>query len=284
MNGNSIQDQSVNGKSISGRSLQLFVEHVSWSVAKHRILDSVLLDVQPGEFVGLIGPNGSGKSSLLRTIYRVLKPDAGVITLDGADVWSMNPREAALRTAVVTQEHASEFDFTVHEIVMMGRNPRKGMFARDTQDDFTIVEEALHRVNMVGFAGRAFNTLSGGEKQRVLVARALAQQARFLVLDEPTNHLDIRYQLEILTLLKELDVTTLAALHDLNLAAHYCDRLFLIDRGTVVASGLPEEVLQPALICEVYGVDADVDRHPHTGQLQVTYLPLTDGKHVHGQR
>lgn len=260
-------------------ALKLFVEDVSWSVEERTIVDGALLEAEPGEFVGLIGPNGSGKSSLLRTIYRVLKPDAGVISLDGEDVWRMDAREAARRTAVVMQERTSEFDFTVHEIVMMGRNPHKGMFERDTKDDFAIIQDALERVNMTDFAGRSFNTLSGGEKQRVLVARALAQQARFLVLDEPTNHLDIRYQLEMLMLVRGLGVTTLAALHDLNLAAHYCDRLFLLDRGTIVAFGAPEDVLQPALIRQVYHVDAHVERSPRTGQLQITYLPLLNGEH-----
>lgn len=266
------------------QALKLCVEDVSWSVEERTIVDGVLLDVEPGEFVGLIGPNGSGKSSLLRTIYRVLKPDAGMISLNGEDVWCMDAREAARCTAVVMQERTSEFDFTVHEMVMMGRNPHKGMFDRDTRADFAIVNEALARVGMADFAGRAFNTLSGGEKQRVLVARALAQQARFLVLDEPTNHLDIRYQLEMLMLVKGLGVTTLAALHDLNLAAHYCDRLFLMDRGAIVAFGPPEAVLQPARIRQVYHVDAHVERSPRTGQLQITYMPLRNGENRYGEK
>ncbi|MBI3959168.1 MAG: ABC transporter ATP-binding protein [Chloroflexi bacterium] len=258
--------------------MKLFVENVSWSVEERTIVDSVLLDVQPGEFVGLIGPNGSGKSSLLRTIYRVLKPDAGLITLDEESVWAMDARQAALRTAVVAQERMSEFDFTVYEIVMMGRNPHKGLFDRDTEADFAIIENALEQVNMLPFVSRTFQTLSGGEKQRVLLARALVQQARFLVLDEPTNHLDIRYQLEMLMLVKDLGVTTLAALHDLNLAAHYCDRLFMIDKGRVVSSGRPEDVLQPARIRQVYHVDAHVDRHHRTGQLQIAFVPLENNQ------
>ncbi len=202
----------------------------------------------------------------------MLKPDAGLITLDGDDLWQMDARQAAQRTAVVAQEQASEFDFTVHEIVMMGRNPHKGLFDRDTPADFAIVEDALRQVDLLEFARRSFRTLSGGEKQRALVA--LAQQARFLVLDEPTNHLDIRYQLEILALVKGVGVTSLAALHDLNLAAHYCDRIFLLHEGQVVACGAPEEVLQPSLIREIYCVDAYVERHPVTQQLQVTFFPL----------
>lgn len=269
-----------NGK--SQESLKLLVEDVSWAVDERTIVNGVLLDVEPGEFVGLIGPNGSGKSSLLRTIYRVLRPDAGVISLNGEDVWTMDARTAARHTAVVMQERTSDFDFTVHEMVMMGRNPHKNLFSRDTKDDFAIIQDALERVGLATFAERSFNTLSGGEKQRVLVARALAQQARFLVLDEPTNHLDIRYQLEMLMLVKGLGVTTLAALHDLNLAAQYCNRLFLLDQGSIVASGPPEEVLHPNLIRQVYHIDAHVERSPRTGQLQITYMPLSNGVMARG--
>lgn len=254
--------------------MKLNVQEISWSVDDHKIVDRVQLDVQPGEFVGLLGPNGSGKSTLLRTIYRVLKPDAGLITLDGEDVWKMPPRQAAQRTAVVMQEQRSEFDFTVHEMVMLGRNPHKGLFDQETRADYALAEAALRQVNMLNFAKRDFRTLSGGEKQRVLVARALTQQANFLVLDEPTNHLDIRYQLEILTLIKTLKITSLAALHDLNLAAHYCDRLFLLQEGRIVASGTPEQVLQPALIRAVYHVESCVERHPITNQLHVAFFPL----------
>lgn len=212
---------------------------------------------------------------LLRMIYRVLKPDAGYITLQGEDVWKLAPRQAAQRTAVVVQERHAAFDFTVQEMVMMGRNPYKGVFDRDTPADMAIVEAALRQVSMLALASRRFHTLSGGEKQRVLVARALAQQARFLVLDEPTNHLDIHYQLEILTLIKQLNITSLAALHDLNLAAQYCDRVFMLQDGVVVASGTPEHVLQPALIRSVYHVDAHVERHAVTQQLHVFLFPLT---------
>lgn len=255
--------------------MKVDVQQISWSVDKRKIVDNVLLDVQPGEFVGLLGPNGCGKSSLLRTIYRVLRPDAGLVTLNGEDVWKLDAHQVAQRAAVVAQERGSEFDFLVHEMVMMGRTPHKGMWDRDEQSDHQLVEESLRRVGMADFAQRNFRTLSGGEKQRVLVARALAQQAKFLVLDEPTNHLDIRYQLEILSLVKRLKVTTLAALHDLNLAAQYCDRLFLMQNGCVVASGKPAEVLEPERIRQVYQVDAHITCHPVTQQLQIAFSPLT---------
>ena len=219
-----------------------------------------------GEFLGLIGPNGSGKSSLLRCIYRSLQPDAGLISIDGGDVTQMTIRDSARKTAVVLQETPSEFDFQVEEIVFMGRTPHKGLLDRETDEDRRIVAESLERVGMTEFAGRNFWTLSGGEKQRVIVARALAQQTRFLVLDEPTHHLDIKFQIGILDLVKGLRVTTLAALHDLNLAASYCDRIYAISEGEIVASGAPEEVLRPELIRSIYGIGAIVQPHPKTGR------------------
>lgn len=262
--------------------MKLQTEDVSWSVEAKQIVDAVTLAVAEGEFVGLLGPNGSGKSSLLRTIYRILKPDAGIIELDGANVWQSSSREVARQMAVVMQERTGDFDFTVHEIVMMGRNPHKGMFDRDTMQDFQLVDEALARVELSDFAQRSFLTLSGGEKQRVLIARALVQQAKVLVLDEPTNHLDIHYQLEILELVKNLGVTTVAALHELNLAAFYCDRLYVLKAGQLVASGTPEEVLQPNLIRDVYGVWSEVSTHPLTGKLTITFFPEKVGRHLSG--
>lgn len=253
--------------------MKVEVANVSWSVAGAQIVREVSLRCPPGSFVGLIGPNGSGKSSLLRTIYRVLQPDAGRILLDAEDVWRMSARKAAQRIAVVLQEHGGEFDFSVHEMVLMGRSPHKNLLDRDTTEDMRIVDEALSKVGMSAFADRSFLTLSGGEKQRVLVARALAQQTRFLVLDEPTNHLDIHYQFEVLDLVRGLGVTTIAAMHDLNLAALYCDQIYVLKDGQVVASGPPEAVLTPQLIYAVYRVRAEVAPHPISGRLHVVFLP-----------
>jgi iron complex transport system ATP-binding protein len=260
--------------------VKLQVDQVGWSIESQPIIREVCLQVQAGEFVGLIGPNGSGKSTLLRCIYLALKPQAGYIGLDGDNLMTMQPREAAKRMAAVLQETVMPFDFTVREMVFMGRTPHKQLLENDTQEDETIVEQALRQVNMIEFGERSFSTLSGGEKQRVLIARALAQQTQFLVLDEPTNHLDIRYQLETLDLVKQLGVTTLAALHDLNLAAFYCDRLFILCAGAVIAQGKPEEVLTAALINDVYGVMADVVLHPVTGKPHITYFPASIGTRV----
>ncbi len=253
--------------------MRLEVEAVSWGVAGARIVREVSLSCPPGSLVGLIGPNGSGKTSLLRCIYRVLRPDAGLVRLDADEVWRLSARQAARRIGVVLQEHGGEFDFSVREMVLMGRAPHKALFERDSAEDVRLADEALRKVDMLAFAERSFATLSGGEKQRVLVARALAQQPRLLVLDEPTNHLDIRYQLEALDLVRGLGVTTIAAMHDLNLAALYCDRLYVLKAGALVASGAPEAVLTAELIQAVYGVRAEVAPHPRTGRLHVVFLP-----------
>ena len=253
--------------------MKLDATQVGIELGSTRIVQEITLAVQPGEIVGLIGPNGSGKSTFLRSVYRMLKPMAGKVTLGDEDVWQMSARQSAQRTGVVVQESPSEFEFSVAEMVQMGRTPHKGLLASDTREDDVIVLDALRRVNMLSFANRSYSTLSGGEKQRVLVARALAQQPKLLVLDEPTNHLDIRYQLELLELVKSLKITTLVTLHDLNLAAAYCHRLYLLCAGRIVASGSPSEVLTPEQVQQVFGVSCICGQHPHSGALQLSFMP-----------
>jgi iron complex transport system ATP-binding protein len=167
--------------------------------------------------------------------------------------------------------------------VILGRAPHKGLLDRTTSDDQQLVDDALARVAMEAFAERSFASLSGGEKQRVLLARALAQGSRLLILDEPTNHLDIHFQLAILELVRGLEVTTLAALHDLNLAAAYCDRIYVLRAGQIVASGPPDEVLQPDLVRDVFDVRADRLRHPVTGRLWLAFSPEAADAHLNGQ-
>jgi iron complex transport system ATP-binding protein len=251
----------------------LQVETLSWGTSNTPILQNIDLEVASGEFVGIIGPNGSGKSSLLRCIYRVLKPDTGRITFNGTNIWHRSPRELAKQVAVVLQETATEFDFTVAEVVAMGRFPYQELFGRESQDDQKIIHNALAQVGLDTILDRNFSSLSGGEKQRVLVARAIAQQPQLLILDEPTNHLDIRYQLELMELVKALGITTIAALHDLNLAATYCDRLYVLNQGKVIAQGHPTEVLSPDLIHSVYQVGAEVQTHPKSGKLNLAFFP-----------
>ncbi|WP_189424374.1 ABC transporter ATP-binding protein [Devosia pacifica] len=234
----------------------LNVDRVSVDIEGRRIVNEVVFSLERGQFLGLVGPNGSGKTSLLRAIYRVLAPRSGRVEVAGDSVWALSPRDVAKRLAVVAQERMGEFDFTVSELVGMGRTPHKRLMERDTASDFAIVEESLRQVGMLELRDRQFMNLSGGEKQRALVARALAQQAEFLVLDEPTNHLDIRHQLELLELVRSLGVTTIAALHDLSLAARYCDALVMMKDGCVIESGSPQQVLTAERIEAVYGVRA----------------------------
>jgi iron complex transport system ATP-binding protein len=245
------------------------------------IVEDVELAVQTAEFVGLVGPNGSGKTTLLRTIYRALRPVAGAVFVGGDDVWELHPKEAARRTAAVVQEAPSDIDFAVFEVVALGRLPHKGLIDRETRADHEICRGALERVGMADFEDRFFSTLSGGEKQRVLVARALAQQSSVLVLDEPTNHLDIRFQLELLDLIRSLGVTTIASMHDLALAADHCDRLYALKGGRVVAAGTPAEVLTADLIADVFEVAVHTVVDPETQRVLLAFdrlQPRPDGQ------
>ncbi|ARF56831.1 ABC transporter ATP-binding protein [Streptomyces gilvosporeus] len=257
--------------------MRIDIEGLCVDVAGRRVLHDITLRAASGRVVGLVGPNGSGKSTLLRCVYRALRPSAGTVRLDGADLHALAARECARLLAALPQEARTEFDFTVTEVVAMGRLPHQRGSGRASAADREVCERALARVGAARLAGRGFLSLSGGEKQRVLIARALAQEPRVLVLDEPTNHLDIAQQLEVLALVREKDtgsgggLTVLTALHDLNLAAVHCDDLHVIAEGRLVASGPPHEVLTPGLLAEVFGVRAHRVRHPETGAVQLLF-------------
>ncbi|WP_225823926.1 ABC transporter ATP-binding protein [Streptomyces naphthomycinicus] len=254
--------------------MRLDIDDVTVEAAGTRLVEHIRLTVDDGAFVGLVGPNGSGKSTLLRSLYRALRPAGGTVRLDGEDLHAMEPRAAARVLAALPQESSAEFDFTVAEVVAMGRLPHRD---RTAASDREICARAMERTGVHHLAGRGFLGLSGGEKQRVLLARALAQQPRVLVLDEPTNHLDIAHQLDVLSLVRAGGLTVLAALHDLNLAAAHCDVLYVIAGGRIVASGPPHDVLRPPLLAEVFGVRAHPVRHPGTGAVQLLFdlLPPT---------
>ncbi|MEO3978213.1 ABC transporter ATP-binding protein [Streptomyces sp. CAU 1734] len=254
-------------------SAALTLDGVGYATGGRTLLRGVGLDVRPGETAGLVGPNGSGKTTLLRCVYGTLRPTAGTIRLDDTDLLALGARARAQRVAGVPQESPAEFELTVREIVAMGRSPHKRFWEPSDSGDTALVDEALARLGVAELADRLFPSLSGGERQRALVARALVQRPELLILDEPTNHLDIRYQLEILGLIRTLGCTSLLALHDLNLAAYHCDRIHVLKDGGIVASGTPAEVLTSELLADVYGVDADVSVHPVTGAPAITYLP-----------
>ena len=217
--------------------MNIQTDNIQVSFGPKTILHDISLDIRNKEFVGIIGPNGSGKSTFLKCLYRVLKPNNGKIFFDGTEMSSLSHRDTALKMAVVAQHSTVNFDFSVLEMVLMGRSPYKGLLDRDKIDDYEIARHALSQVGLSDFESRNFNTLSGGEQQRVILARALAQRTECLVLDEPTNHLDIKYQLELMTIVKRLDATVVSAIHDLNLAAIYCDRLIALKDGSVVCTG-----------------------------------------------
>jgi len=257
----------------------LLIDDLSWSphdIERGRrgadLLRHIALDARDGEFVGLIGPNGSGKTSLLRCAFRYAKPRHGRVMLDGSDVWSRNARWAAQRVAVLLQDAPEDFGLSVAEVVAMGRTPHKRLLEGTTPDDAAQVERALRYVELEDARDRRFASLSGGEMQRALLARALVQQPQVLMLDEPTNHLDPRHQIELLALVKRLRITTLATIHDLNLAAAFCDRIYVISRGEIVARGTPEDVLTEDMLRAVYGVEALVDRHPVTACPRITLI------------
>lgn len=248
------------------------IQGVKLTLGGNEILKGIDIRVGEKEFLGVLGPNGSGKSTLLKCLYRVLKPDNGAVLLDGRELHTYSVRESAKRLAVVAQHNYYNFEFSVRDVVMMGRSPHKRSLERDNADDYRIVDDALREVDMLDFADRSFSTLSGGEQQRIILARALAQQTPCLILDEPTNHLDIKYQLQLMDIVKGLNRTVISAIHDLNIAAMYCDRLYVVKNGEIVAGGAPEEVLTPAFIREVYEVDADVIRD-ETGLIHILYHP-----------
>ncbi|TWD83306.1 iron complex transport system ATP-binding protein [Kribbella amoyensis] len=251
--------------------MELALEHVDLDLDGRKILRDLSLQVGSGEVVGLVGPNGSGKSTALRSIYRALRPKTGVVRVGRTDVASLSLRRSAQLVAAVTQEAGIELDFTVEEVVALGRAPYLKGTEPLTAREVELCTAAMRRLDVERLARRSIMTLSGGERQRVLIARALVQEPEVLVLDEPTNHLDIRHQLELLSLLRGLGPTVLVVLHDLNLAAAACDRLAVLSGGALVASGTPESVLTEELMASVFGVRASVVRHPLTGDPQLLY-------------
>lgn len=240
------------------------------------VLKGITISLLPGELIGLLGPNGAGKSTLIKTLSKVLKPIAGSIYLEGKDIESLSFKEIAQKIGVVPQETSLDYKFTAYDIVMMGRNPYISRFKGETKLDRDIVTEAMKVTDTLEFADRPITELSGGEKQRVILARALAQQPKILLLDEPTSHLDISYQIEILNLIKKLvkekDIGALSAIHDPNLASQFCDKIILMKDGKIYDFGPPKEVLTSKNLKDVFNIDVIVRQHPIYDSIYI--LPL----------
>lgn len=253
--------------------MNLAIKNLSVALSTASIVKNVSMQVEGGQFVGLLGPNGSGKSTLLRTVYRMHKPVGGAVMLDDIELAHYKPKHLAQQMAVVSQFNSINFDLSVEEIVMMGRTPHLGKMEREKESDRTIVRDSLEKVGMLSYAKRSFSTLSGGEKQRIILARALTQQPTLLILDEPTNHLDITYQLQILGVIKALGINVLAALHDLSLAAQYCDKIYILADGQIDTCGTPAEVINREMINRIYKVDCNITTDPEAG-ISISYFPL----------
>jgi iron complex transport system ATP-binding protein len=238
----------------------LTIEDISFSYKEKPVLENVGLQVIKGEIIGILGPNGCGKTTLLKLLNRNLHPKAGKVMMEGTDLEEISKRRIARHIAVVPQSNEIRFAFSVRDIVTMGRMPFLDRFQGESSDDMAIVDEAMAKTSITAFADRPINTMSGGERQRVIIARALAQRPEIILLDEPTLHLDINHQFEVLELMKKLsdeeDLTVVIVSHDLPMVVKYCDRIVLIHDHKVFAIGTPEEVLTKENMKVVFNINA----------------------------
>jgi len=269
--------------------MRLAVRSLSYSFGDKKVLRDVEFDVAPGEFLGLMGPNGSGKTTLLRCVMNYLHSNPNSILIDGKAINEIPPEDLARTFAVVPQSSTTDFTFSAYDIVMMGRIPhRSNRLAGASRKDADSVQSAMERTDTWRFAGRPFFALSGGERQRVIIARAIAQSPKALLLDEPTVYLDINGQLEVMDLIKSINkeegITVISVLHDVNMAARYCDRIALLSNGWLEAIGPPAEVLKPETIQSVYGVEVVVRKDPFTNAVYVMPHSTLTPTPRHGRR
>lgn len=250
----------------------LRAEALSWRAAKRDILQDVSFSIQSGQFVGLLGPNGSGKSSLLRCLYKYLKPSSGSIYFNEQPLAQLSNRDYAQQVAVVLQHTPQQFHLAVKEIVALGLIPHSEFSFGNEKSQNEKVFNAIAQVGLAGKEDMDFELLSGGEKQRVMIARAIVQQPKLLIMDEPTSHLDVKYQIQIMELAKSLGITIIASFHDLNLAASVCDHLLILKQGKLVSQGSPDEVITEQNLSSVFDVCTRVTRHPQKNVPLVTYF------------
>lgn len=240
----------------------LGVKDVAFSYLKDPVLKNISLNIKPGEIIGVIGPNGSGKSTLLKLLAGIIKCKSGQIDYKGSNICSMKRKDIAAAISWIPQENPMVFAFRVIDVVMMGRHPYLSALNFENEQDYIIVQDAMERTGTSQFARRLFNDISSGERQRVLIASAIAQEPELMLLDEPTSALDIKYQIEILMILKRLNETrnmsVVLAMHDLHLASRFCRRLILLNCGEIVADGAPADVLQKDILEKVYGISVNI--------------------------
>ena len=253
--------------------IKLETRGITYSIDGKIIIDGIDISVKEGEFVGIVGPNGCGKSTLLKNIYKVFTPDSGAAFIDGNDLAKLSNRKTAKKMSVMQQENIVDFDMTVYDMVMLGRFAHQKLFSGSSEEDRTIVNEYIKEVGLAGYENRHFLSLSGGEKQRTLLARALSQKAPVILLDEPTNHLDIGYQYQIMNILKRQNLTILCCVHDLNIAAAYCDRIILMKNKKIFDVGSPKEMLTRENIKELFDIDTMIIENEKTGRLNIIYMP-----------
>ncbi|MGC0054769.1 ABC transporter ATP-binding protein [Brucella pituitosa] len=252
--------------------MTIIAENITWKIGKKTILDGVSFEAKPGKMLGLLGPNGSGKTSLLRLVAGLKRPHGGRVILDETDISKISRRSIAQRIAFVEQHATTNANLKVIDVVKLGRFPHRSLFSGWTGVDDAAVEDALERTGMKTKRNDHWQSLSGGEKQRVHIARALAQRPKELILDEPTNHLDIQHQMSLLKLVSGLPITSIIALHDLNHAAMFCDELIVMKDGKIVAAGIPEDVINERLLRDVFCIEARVETSPHSRRPHIHYL------------
>lgn len=272
-------------------SYVLEVDSLQFRYDEDLILKNISFSIQKGEFVSIIGPNGSGKSTLLKNLCNICKPSQGILKIDDVDVEKYKVKELARKIALVPQDTSIAYDFSVFDVVLMGRNPYIGRFEKEKDSDFEITKEALKATNTFHLRDRNINEISGGERQRVIIARALTQQPDIIFLDEPTSHLDINHQIEILSLLRKLnrekETTIVLVIHDINLASRYSDKIILMNNGEILSMGSPKEVITRSNIEKAYDLNVIVEENPYTDSLFIVPLSLkgerkkTINKRVH---